>query len=103
MLVLSRKRNESINIGNDIVIKVIQTSRGTVKLGIDAPAHIRVLRAELTEFATTPVAIVNQDRNGHEATAAEDSNASLEVDCCFSFSADYAAELEDQMLCVATD
>ncbi len=47
MLVLTRKKNELIQIGNQIVVKVISTGRGKVKLGIDAPADVRVLRAEL--------------------------------------------------------
>ncbi len=50
MLVLTRKRCESIRIGNDIVVKVIKTAKGCVKLGIEAPAHVRVLRGELTAF-----------------------------------------------------
>ena len=49
MLVLARKRNESIQIGEDIVIKVIQCGRGTVRLGVQAPGHVRVLRAELVD------------------------------------------------------
>ena len=49
MLVLTRKSSEQIQIGDDIVIKVIRTSRGSVKLGIDAPADIRVMRMELLE------------------------------------------------------
>lgn len=47
MLVLTRKRLETIRIGDDITIQVIQTGRGRVKLGIQAPAHLRVLRGEL--------------------------------------------------------
>jgi len=47
MLVLTRKRSEMIQIGDDIRIKVIRTASGHVKLGIDAPGHVRVLRAEL--------------------------------------------------------
>lgn len=47
MLVLMRKKSEMIQIGEDIVIKVIQTGPGTVKLGIQAPKNVRVLRAEL--------------------------------------------------------
>jgi len=56
MLVLTRKKNEVIQIGQQIVVKVISTGRGKVKLGIDAPANIRVLRAELAKLvpATTP-------------------------------------------------
>ena len=52
MLVLTRKRLETIKIGNDIVIKVIQTGKGTVKLGIEAPSDVRVLRGELAFDAT---------------------------------------------------
>ena len=47
MLVLTRKRLETIRIGDDITIQVIQTGRGRVKLGIQAPAHLHVLRGEL--------------------------------------------------------
>ena len=50
MLVLTRKRTEKIMVGDDVVITVIHTSKGNVKLGIQAPAHVRVLRAELDEL-----------------------------------------------------
>lgn len=53
MLVLTRKRNEMIRIGDDIVIKVIRTGKGSVKLGIEAPADVRVLRGELSEEETS--------------------------------------------------
>ena len=58
MLVLTRKRLETIRIGEDITVQVIQTGRGRVKLGIQAPAHLRVLRGELerTEGALTGLA-----------------------------------------------
>lgn len=49
MLVLTRKAAETIRIGDNIVVKVIKTGAGTVKIGIEAPAHIRVMRGELTE------------------------------------------------------
>ncbi|MEZ6059064.1 MAG: carbon storage regulator [Planctomycetaceae bacterium] len=49
MLVLTRKPAETIRIGNDIVIKVIKTARGAVKIGIDAPQDVRVVRGELLE------------------------------------------------------
>lgn len=50
MLVLTRKRGETIRIGNDIVIKVIQMGRSSVKIGIEAPSGVKVLRGELTDF-----------------------------------------------------
>jgi len=49
MLVLTRKRSEMIQIGDDIRIKVIRTARGYVKIGVEAPDHVRVLRAELCD------------------------------------------------------
>ena len=49
MLVLTRKPAETIRIGDDIVIKVIKTARGAVKIGIDAPDNVRVIRGELLE------------------------------------------------------
>jgi carbon storage regulator len=49
MLVLTRKRAETIQIGEDIYIKVIRTGRTSVKIGIEAPAHVRVVRGELLE------------------------------------------------------
>lgn len=52
MLVLTRKRSEMIQIGENIFVKVIQTGHSTVKIGIEAPADVRVLRAELTPKET---------------------------------------------------
>lgn len=48
MLVLTRKAAETIQIGDDIVIKVIKTAKGAVKIGVEAPNHVRVIRGELT-------------------------------------------------------
>ncbi len=47
MLVLTRKQNEKICIGNEITITVLRTKGKGVRLGIEAPAHINVLRGEL--------------------------------------------------------
>ena len=47
MLVLTRKRSEMIQIGENVMIKVIQTGRSVVKIGIEAPDDVRVIRAEL--------------------------------------------------------
>ena|ERR1700685_1595669 len=47
MLVLTRKKSEAIRIGDDVLVKVIRTGRSTVKIGIDAPASVRVVRGEL--------------------------------------------------------
>ena len=47
MLVLARKKAETILIGQDIVIKVLQMRNGVVRIGIDAPSSVRVMRGEL--------------------------------------------------------
>jgi len=47
MLILSRKLDESILIGDSVMIKVIAIDKGVVRLGIDAPSNIRILRSEL--------------------------------------------------------
>ena len=50
MLVLTRKPGESIRIGDDISIVVIEIQRGQVKLAIDAPRDIPVHREEIYEL-----------------------------------------------------
>ncbi|RMF03598.1 MAG: carbon storage regulator [Chloroflexi bacterium] len=49
MLVLGRKANESLIIGDDIVITILGVDGDRVKVGIDAPANVRILRHELYE------------------------------------------------------
>jgi carbon storage regulator len=49
MLILTRKRNESIRIGENIVVRVMRTSNGSVKIGIEAPDSVRILRGELSD------------------------------------------------------
>jgi carbon storage regulator len=48
MLILTRKRQEEIHIGEDIVIKVTGLSPSHVKLGIEAPGDIRITRPDAT-------------------------------------------------------
>ncbi len=49
MLVLSRQRDESIIIGDNVVITVVDVRGDKVKLGIDAPREISVHRREVYE------------------------------------------------------
>lgn len=49
MLVLTRKVGESIMIGDGIEVKVVGVDGDQVKLGIEAPRHIKVHRQEVFE------------------------------------------------------
>lgn len=47
MLVLTRKNKEKIRIGTDIVVTIITTADNQVKIGIEAPDDVKILREEL--------------------------------------------------------
>jgi carbon storage regulator len=47
LLVISRKKGESVFIGEDIEITVTKIEEGTVKLSISAPRSVTILRKEL--------------------------------------------------------
>ena len=53
MLVLSRKTNESIVIDGNITVSVLRVDHDNVRLGIDAPLEIPVLRKEIYEAIKT--------------------------------------------------
>ena len=47
MLVLSRKLNEEITIGDDIKVTVLQIKGNSIRLGIEAPKNVRIIRGEI--------------------------------------------------------
>ena len=49
MLVLSRKVNESIRIGDNVIITVTEITRGKVKIAITAPPELNVRRTEVPD------------------------------------------------------
>ena len=49
MLIITRKKGESLMIGNDIEIIISKIDDGSVKIGIKAPRDIQILRKELYE------------------------------------------------------
>ena len=49
MLVLSRKRDEEIIVGDNIKIKILQIRGNTVRIGIEAPGEVSVMRGELVK------------------------------------------------------
>jgi carbon storage regulator CsrA len=52
MLVLSRKQGEAIQIDSNIRVVVVSITKGRVRLGIEAPDHMRILRSELEDWET---------------------------------------------------
>ncbi|WP_018914068.1 carbon storage regulator CsrA [Thiomonas sp. FB-6] len=67
MLILSRRSGEAIRIGTDIRIVVVQLGGGKVRLGIDGPRDLRILREELYEM----VAGLNQQAQAADPEALE--------------------------------
>ncbi len=57
MLVLSRKESQRIRLGDQIVITIVKISGDKVRVGIEAPSNVLVLRDELeTRTPATPAA-----------------------------------------------
>ena len=72
MLVLTRKRNQSIMIGDDIEVSVLSIANEKVRLGIQASRDIPVFRKEV-------YLEIQQDREGTEETE-EDGEVDDELD-----------------------
>ncbi len=52
MLVLTRKVRERLYIGDDVCVTVLRLASGQVRLGIEAPRDVSVVRAELVDRTT---------------------------------------------------
>ncbi len=59
MLVLTRKLMEKLYIGNDVCVTVVRLEGGQVRLGIDAPREVAVVRAELIDGRSPPTRTVD--------------------------------------------
>ncbi len=69
MLVLTRKLQEQIAIGQDITITVLRLKGNTVKIGIEAPDNVRVVRGELPRITTPRTATSNSAQSEQCASA----------------------------------
>ena len=67
MLVLSRKREEKLQIGNDITVTILKVKGNSVQIGIEAPKSVRVLRTELVLPSGAG------ERTPHEASAEDEA------------------------------
>lgn len=57
MLVLSRKVKEQVRIGDDITLTILQIKGKTVRVGIEAPRNVRVVRGELPPKEHVPAGV----------------------------------------------
>lgn len=82
MLVLTRKKNESIMIDGGIVIEILQINRDQIRIGVTAPSEVKVLRGELRPFSQQPTSFVSLEKEsvgfeqagiGYERAGADDS------------------------------
>lgn len=53
MLILSRKAGEVVHIGDKIKVSIMKLAGGRVRLGIEAPEDVRILRGELDGWLAT--------------------------------------------------
>ncbi len=72
MLVLTRKTNQSIMIGDDVEVTVLAVSRDKIRLGITAPRDIPVFRKEVY------ISIQEEGANGTAEPAAEAVDEALD-------------------------
>ena len=64
MLVLTRKSQQQIKVGDDIVITILKVRGKQVQVGIEAPRNVRVLRGEVP--ADEPPRVAREDRVDRE-------------------------------------
>jgi len=64
MLVLSRKERERIRVGDSIIVTIVRVSGDKVRIGIEAPPDVIVLREELHDRASAgaPAPVVSEAR-----------------------------------------
>jgi carbon storage regulator len=62
MLVLSRSTKDTIHVGDDVTIHILSVRGQTVRVGIEAPKSVRVMRGE----------IANRDRTDHRPDPRDD-------------------------------
>ena len=77
MLVLTRKSNQSIMIGDEIEVSVLSVMGEKVRIGIQAPQHIPVFRKEIYLEIHREAGTSTVENDGHtgEATSAQDAPA----------------------------
>jgi len=95
MLVLSRKQQEQIKIGDQITVTIVRVKGNTVRVGIEAPRDVRVIRGELPKLETESSETTAQVECGSEASNETlESSRSLPSGSILSFRVRCESEVE---------
>lgn len=106
MLVLSRKKNETIIIDGRIKVEILKIKGNTIRLGITAPKEMKVLRGELSPFE---VEIESERQSDPEPDStddllrvAEEKSAYVQSSNSYGVSANEAASLPNPFAVIAS-
>jgi len=65
MLVLSRKVGEKILIGDEIVVTVVRVAQGVVRIGVDAPGDLPIVREEIQIESSDNLSVGGKKSQNH--------------------------------------
>jgi carbon storage regulator CsrA len=80
MLVLSRKVDDTIIIGDNIKIQVIKIKGNTIRLGIEAPSDVKILRGELAPYGVSSEKDTNSEPVNPPKTRFANSTPAIEFE-----------------------
>ena len=75
MLILSRKASECIHLGDDIVLTIVAVGNDKVRIGVQAPPGVKILRTELELDATLPMTTLPMTTPAERAAQTAGKNA----------------------------
>ncbi|XZE19828.1 carbon storage regulator [Pirellulaceae bacterium SH449] len=61
MLILSRRESERVHLGDDIVLTIVRVNGDKVRIGVEAPPHVKILRTELEVSIAEPKPALEQN------------------------------------------
>lgn len=78
MLVLSRKSQEKIHIGDNVTITIVRIQGSTVRVGIEAPQNVRVIRGEISPDG--PSVAIEAESSPLDSSIGDDCEAEFRQD-----------------------
>jgi carbon storage regulator len=67
MLILSRRESERVHLGDDIILTIVRVNGDKVRIGVEAPSHIKILRTELERTSEASPPVIEQSLNRRAA------------------------------------